>query len=117
MPVIKTEEECLLYLKKLAKDELGIDFDKKDEVIEELPEPEEIPKPPPQFWCECWKNQLKELQKEVFEKPEPVISKTKTMFSDYSTTSSSSGTVSTVKQESLETAGSFRSKFNRSRAH
>lgn len=108
MPVIKTETECLMYLKKLAKEELGIDFDKKDEMIEELPEPEEPPKPPPQFWCECWKNQLKDLQKEVFEKPENV-KQVQSIFSDYSSTTSSES-VATYAGRSGETDGSFRSK-------
>lgn len=70
MPVIRTDRRCVNYLKTLAKTELGIDFDSVDSTIKEEPEsgvlntPETIPRE--KLYCECWRDELKELQKVIF---------------------------------------------------
>lgn len=69
MPVIRTEIECLSYLKMLTKKELGIDLDQTD--IPEGVEPVELPsmeeKGPEKInWCECWRQELKKLQGFIF---------------------------------------------------
>lgn len=70
IPVITTDPDSVTFLKYIVKNELGIDFDTIDNTLVEESEPEEMEAPEvverEDLYCECWREELKELQKIVF---------------------------------------------------
>lgn len=70
-PVIRTDLDCVKILKYLALNELGINLEREETVFDEAMEDEEIEEPEvvnrEQIYCECWREELKELQRIVFD--------------------------------------------------